>query len=146
MGKMKTLIFTLIITTIISCSKDEKKNLEFDLIGTWHGIKFESKNSAQPETNTTSDNISSVGGFAYANGLEIFQDGTLKGISKIFDQELSTTSWINVTEYISTWDLINETEVRLHDQNYEILNLNSTELILQYEHSTTVFELTLQKQ
>lgn len=145
MTTTKTLIFTLIIVTLFSCSKDEKKNLENDLIGAWHGIKFESKNSAQPESNYTADIIYSVG-FAYANGLEIFQDGTLKGLSKRFDQEHNTSSWIYEPQYVSSWELINETEIRLHTRNYKILNLNTTELILQYQYSSTVVELTMQKQ
>ncbi|WP_273567030.1 hypothetical protein [Maribacter halichondriae] len=140
---MKKLICFFAVATLFSCSKNESEGRAKEILGTWHGVRTDFIVDGQPDPNSSRDGIYSVA-FAYANGLEIFDDGTLKGLIKNFDNDLQMDVWIP-TEYVSTWELLNDTEVRLNDLTYKLVLLTENELVIQFESANTIKELKLVK-
>ncbi len=142
---MKKLICFFAIATLYSCSKNENEVWAKDILGTWYGVRTNFIIDGQPDPNSSRDGIYSVA-FAYANGLEIFEDRTLKGLIKTFNNELQTDVWVYETEYLGTWEPLKDNEVRLNDLTYKLVLLTENELIIHFESSNTVKELKLVKQ
>jgi hypothetical protein len=140
---MKRLIFTMVLFTAVSCAKDEKEELRSKLTGTWYGTNYENTNHLRPEADHTFHLIYSIG-FAYANGLEVIEDGTLQGLVARLDDDLNPISWSDL--YTGTWELLDANEVRFNTEIYEIITLTEEVLILEYQYSDTVVTLTLERQ
>lgn len=140
---MKKIIYILIFTTLFSCSNDDEKSLDNDLIGIWHGSKTETEYIDSPEHNRTK---SMIYAFAYANGVEISADGELLGLVANFNRNEQIYTWAYQDEYVSNWKLADNDKLILNYNTYEILSLTENELILQSENSNIIEKLTLIKQ
>ena len=127
---MKASIVFLLALIFLSCRKEENVeeiHTESKLVGIWNGYQTVEKMDGQEDIthNTPPYNIA----FAYDNGIEILDDGTLYG--RYVDNSVAPLlKFKRDPNYVDSWKLLNKNQLRLADLEYSILSLTDSELII----------------